>query len=260
MASEISPRGRLWAACALLVLALLIGWWMNAGPVNWLAVQSLVLLVTVIVAGWYAMETRKANAIAQKALGDAQSSHIYVWSGAVKYLFGDMSLELVIENSGPGIAENVMLFPLLRQEWDSEAPRRFLLDYATELSEDLRDEDRKNRMWYRPMLRPDERVHCLSFGIDREDSVVCVAWDDSWRGQQFRCYRIALEGESIDETFYLVGINGPHGHPESGVGGPCTDMCPVFRKLNGVGPHEWRRTDPKAYEAAMHGEYYRAQW
>jgi len=225
--------------------------------------QGLVLALAAGVAAWYAAETRRmadaseASVLEQlRARGDAQKAEVYVWPVDVVNRSGSESMKLVVENAGPGISENVMLFPLLRQRWEKAAPRRLMADTAAEVGEDLRQEDLKNRMWYRPVLRPGAQAFCISFGLDREDSVVCLAWDDSWRGRQFSCFRIAYEEQDIDATLYLAPIRGPHSRD----GKSCVDLCPVFRKLGDVCPHEWQCRDRRRYDAAMREDYYRAQW
>jgi hypothetical protein len=266
------PRVLWWAAGGLVVGLVLVALTRWAGLCNDQA-QVIILAITAGVGAGYAAVTwemaratklmaeqqREANVTAEKTRGDAQSSHVYVWLEDWSNTEDPARLTLVVENHGPGIAEDLMLFPLLRQKWDADAPRRLMADEVAVLTEDLKQEDLKNRLWYHPALRPGGKAYCIAFGLDREDSVVSLVWWDGWRGHQWRCFRIAIEEQDIDEGIRLVRIHGPHG----GRRNPCDEVCPVPTRLTDRGgncPHVWAKTNFQAYKRAMRDADLRADW
>lgn len=232
----------------------------DVGACSWVEVLQAVSIVVLVYYAWQTrnmvVEQRHANNIAKLREQWQRSSQLYVSLDNVVLMLDKPELNIAVENAGPAVAENVMVFPILAFAEKAEAPRRKMVENASECEEHIGQKNIGPR--YRECLGPRQRASVSWGHLIGKGDVICLAWDDQARGRQIHCYSIDYEENDTDGTYFLVSIDRP-----------CqllfasktwAYLCPAYRKLDNKCPHEWRRKRPKEYEQAMLKTYFRAPW
>lgn len=211
-----------------LAVLLIVG--ISTLEVNWDWVESLILLVTAALVGWYAWEARRmanqaanANDIAMAAIRMPHHSELQAWQVSASNIIGEAHRILAVENSHSGAALNVVVHPLHRG-WDATLP------YAAMASSEQQARERasevptgRTRSWSVPVLGGRERLFVAVNGLPTEKMVLCVQWDDqAYSARRWRCWEFIHHEKDLVSQVVRKRLEGPVAE--------CETMCPVKRK------------------------------